>query len=199
MKSLYVLPNGASCRPAAINRPWGLLSTRAACVGWRSSVYRASPPPGIFLMTGVGLERDFWVLFGGLKFAWCQAKGIWLQLRLAGYPGRSSTSSPDVYHLGPCNVRPTRCNMGSTARAFCHHTCWAIRWSFLPSWAWAGISLGNCRGKSSILWQPANLSPRLGQHTISLLQISTVLVQYDGYIHYLHYLQTLSPCLKLWF
>ena len=37
---------------------------------------RASPPPGIFLMTGVSLERDFWVLFGGLKFAWCQAKGI---------------------------------------------------------------------------------------------------------------------------
>ena len=28
-------------------------------------------------MASVGLERDFLVLFGELKFAWCQVKGIW--------------------------------------------------------------------------------------------------------------------------
>ena len=33
--------------------------------------------PGIFLMAGVGLERDFLVLFGELKFAWRQVKEIW--------------------------------------------------------------------------------------------------------------------------
>ena len=37
---------------------------------------RASPPPGIFLMAGVGLERDVLVLLGELKLAWRQVKGI---------------------------------------------------------------------------------------------------------------------------
>lgn len=31
---------------------------------------RASPPPGIFLMAGVGLERDVLVLLGELKLEW---------------------------------------------------------------------------------------------------------------------------------
>ena len=35
------------------------------------------PASRIFLMASVGLERDFLVLFGELKFAWRQVKGIW--------------------------------------------------------------------------------------------------------------------------
>ena len=67
---------------------------------------RASPPPGIFLMADVGLERDFFSLFGGPKFAWRQAKGIWLQLPLTGV--RAIVSAYTLQHglLSPRFLSP---------------------------------------------------------------------------------------------
>ena len=63
---------------------------------------------------------------------------------------------------------------GSTARAFCHHTRWTVR-VISPRRAWAGISLGNCRRKSSFLRQPANLSPRLGRHIILTANLYSII------------------------
>ena len=76
MKSLYVLPNYELVDPSRIIDHEGFCRPeQLASVGDPLNC-RASPPPGICLMAGVGLERDIWVLFGGLKFAWRQAKGI---------------------------------------------------------------------------------------------------------------------------
>ena len=53
---------------------------------------RASPPPGIFLMAGVGLERDVLVLLGELKLEWfCPPlvpgeRDMMSWLLLPGYP-----------------------------------------------------------------------------------------------------------------
>lgn len=57
------------------------------------------------------------------------------------------------------------------------------------------ISLRNRLKKSSSIWQPAIWAPN-SDSASSVLQISTVLILYDGYIHYV---QTLSTRLKLWF
>ena len=57
------------------------------------------------------------------------------------------------------------------------------------------ISLRNCLTKSSFIWRPAIWAPN-SDSASSLLQISTVLLHYDGYVHYL---QALSTRLKLWF
>ena len=77
VRSLYVLPSDTSitARLLSIAHEGCCRPEQLASVGDPPNC-RASLPPGIFLMAGVGLERDFWVLFGGLKFAWCQAKGI---------------------------------------------------------------------------------------------------------------------------
>ena len=71
VKSLYVLPSDTSITARLLStahegccRPEQLAS-----VGDPPNC-RASPPPGIFLMAGVGLERDVLVLLGELKLEW---------------------------------------------------------------------------------------------------------------------------------
>ena len=68
--SLYVLPNGAGFPPlVSIGHEGCCRPEQLASVGDPPNC-RASPPPGIFLMAGVGLERDVLVLLGELKLEW---------------------------------------------------------------------------------------------------------------------------------
>ena len=69
MKSLYVLSNGASCRPTAYRSIMRVVVDQSSL--HRSAVLRIGVlRPGIFLLAGVGLERDLLVLFGEPKLAW---------------------------------------------------------------------------------------------------------------------------------
>ena len=176
--------------PSPIDRSWGLLSARAACVGWRSSE-----------LPGLPASRDFpdgrrWPRTRCIGFAWgaqirvvfvhhwCQVKGIWCRGYYCLVILDGSVQCQLLHNRPP-------------ARAFCHHTCWAYRWLLLPSRPGLVISLRNCLKKSSSIWQPAIWAPH-SDSASSVLQISTVLLQYY-YIHYVHYVQALSTRLKLWF
>ena len=76
MKSLYVVPSDASNGPASYRSIMRVVVSQSSL--HRSVVLRVGVlRPGIFLMAGVGLEGDVLVLFGELKFAWRQVKGIW--------------------------------------------------------------------------------------------------------------------------
>ena len=87
---------------------------------------RASPPPGIFLVTSPGwlfLERDFLVCLGSSNYS-----GFCPPLM----PGERDMVSWLLRGNASCSTT------GPPARAFCHHTCWAYRWLLLASRAWAG-------------------------------------------------------------
>ena len=149
----------------------------------RSAVLRIGVlPPGIFLMASVGLERDFLVLFGELKFAWRQVKGIWcrgyyclvildgsVQCQLL----RNRAPSPrflSPYLLGlPLVISPE----------------WGLDWHILRKLPW------------EILLPPA--TSKFEPQTLTTHHLYCKSLQYlrDGYIHYVHYIQTLSPGLKL--
>ena len=65
------------------------------------------------------------------------------------------------------------------ARAFCRHTCWAYRWSFLPSRAWAGHILRKLPYEILLHLATSDLSPTLRQRiirTANLYSIITVLL-----------------------
>ena len=185
-----------------IDCSWGLLSTRAACIGRRPPHWR--PRPGIFLMAGVGLERDLLVLFGELKFAWFvsttgarwKGYGWWLRLLLSGHPWRVR-AMPVAPQQGFQPALSVTILAGHTAG-----NCSLVG----PGLA---ISLRNRLGKSSSIWQPANLSPTLT--TTHLLYCKSIQYQYSiiiysfciqytlPLVYTIHYVQTLSARLKLWF
>ena len=155
MKSLYVLPNSArvSARRLSIDLEGWCQPEQLASVGlpprWR-------PASRIFLLAGVGLERDVMVLFGELKFAWFvsttgarwKGYGWWLWLLLSGHPWwvRAMPVAPQQGFQPALSVTILA---GHTAG-----NCSLVG----PGLA---ISLRNRLGKSSSIWQPANLSPTL--------------------------------------
>ena len=70
VKFLYVFPSDTSNGPSpSIAHEGCCRPEQLASVGDPPNC-RASPPPGIFLMAGVGLERDVLVLLGELKLEW---------------------------------------------------------------------------------------------------------------------------------
>ena len=158
------------------------MSARAACISRHSSVLASCVPdfPG-----GRHWPRTrFHGFVQGAQICmvcvhhWRQVKGIWLVV--AATTVWSSLT-------GPCNASCSTTRL--PARAFCHHTCWAYRWSFLPSRAWAGHILK--KSPREILLHPATseFEPHTHNDTSSLLQISTVLIQYY-YIQFLYTVYT---------
>ena len=78
---------------------------------------------------------------------------------------------------GPCNASCS--TTGPPARAFCHHTCWAYRWLFLPRRAWAGHILKKLPYENLLHLATSDLSPTLRQRiirTANLYSIITVLL-----------------------
>ena len=78
---------------------------------------------------------------------------------------------------GPCNASCS--TTGPPARAFCHHTCWAYRWLFLPRRAWAGHILKKLPYEILLHLATSDLSPTLRQRiirTANLYSIITVLL-----------------------
>ena len=152
------------------------MSTRAAFIGWRSSA-----------LPGLPASRDFpddrrWPRTRFLGFVRgaqiCMVSGE--RDMTAASTGWLSRSVLDI--VSRClPLRAVQCQaytlqQGSTARTFCHHTRWTIR-VISPRRAWAAHILRKLPWKSSILRQPANLSPRLGRHiilTANLYSITTI-------------------------
>ena len=133
-------------------------------------------------MASVGLERDFLVLFGELKFAWRQVKGIWCR----GY-----------YCLvildGSVQCQLLR-NRASSPRFLSPYSL-GFRWSFLPSRTWAGHILKKLPWE--ILLHPA--TSEFQPHTLTTHHLYFKSLQYKIQYNYIHYVQTLSTRLKLWF
>ena len=121
VKSLYVLPNGASCRPAAHRSLMRVVvnqsSLHRSASSALASTSRDFPDGWRWPRTRfIGFVRGAQICMVCVHH-WRQVKGIWLVV--AATTVWSSLT-------GLCNASCSA--TGLPARAFCHHTCSAYRW-----------------------------------------------------------------------